>query len=49
MVRDGICGESANVLKNGCRRCTVVQEDVILSEIFSEPINVTLAATKHVL
>ncbi len=29
--------------------CTVVQEDVILSENFSEPINVTLAATKHVL
>ena len=23
MVRDGICGESANGLKNGCRRWTV--------------------------
>merc|ERR1719370_2559313 len=23
MVRDGICGESANVLKNGCRRWSV--------------------------
>ena len=28
---------------------TVVQEDVSLSENFSEPINVTLAATEYVL